>query len=186
MYSVLKRLGDLVISLSLLLLLSPLMLLTAAAVKLDSPGTALFRQLRVGKDGKLFWIYKFRTMTDGDGDTCWVNDTSRVTPLGKLLRNNFIDELPQLFNVIKGDMSLVGPRPERPFFAEIFSSQFPEYPLRHSVTPGVTGWAQINGWRGDTSIKERLECDLFYIRNRSIALDLKILFSTLFIKFPKK
>lgn len=186
MYPVLKRSGDLIVSLALLLLLSPFMLLTAVAIKLDSDGSVIFRQNRVGKNGKIFSIYKFRTMTTGDGDTHWVDDTSRVTAVGAFLRNNFIDELPQLVNVIKGDMSLVGPRPERPYFVEKFSSELPSYPLRHQVLPGITGWAQINGWRGDTSIEGRLECDLFYIENRSIALDLKILFATLFIKLNKK
>lgn len=162
------------------------MLIIAAAIKLDSKGPALFCQNRVGKGGQLFRIYKFRTMTDGEGDTDWVDDTSRVTRFGRFLRNNFIDELPQLINVVKGDMSIVGPRPERPYFVEKFSAELPDYPLRHAVLPGITGWAQVEGWRGDTSIEKRLECDLFYIKNRSMALDIKILFRTLFIKLSKK
>lgn len=182
MYPFFKRIGDLLLSIAALAILWPFMLMIAAAIKLDSKGPALFRQERVGKDGHIFKIYKFRTMTDGDGDTIWVDDTSRVTRTGRFLRNNFIDELPQLLNVIKGDMSLVGPRPERPYFVKKFSAELPEYPLRHTVLPGVTGWAQIQGWRGDTSIEKRLECDLFYIQNRSIRLDIKILFKTLFIK----
>lgn len=182
MYPLLKRTGDLIISVIALALLCPFMLVIALLIRLDSNGPALFCQNRVGKGGRLFKIYKFRTMTDGDGDTDWVDDTSRVTRFGRFLRNNFIDELPQLINVVKGDMSLVGPRPERPYFAEKFAEKLPRYPLRHSVLPGITGWAQVEGWRGDTSIEKRLECDLFYIENRSVTLDIKILFRTLFIK----
>lgn len=170
------------LSLTALMLLWPIMLIIAVAIRFDSNGPAFFCQNRVGKDGKIFKIYKFRTMTDGEGDTDWVDKTSRTTKVGKFLRDNFIDELPQLVNVVKGDMSLVGPRPERPYFAEKFTAEMPKYPLRYAVLPGITGWAQVEGWRGDTSIENRLECDLFYIENRSISLDLKILFRTLFIK----
>lgn len=182
LYPVFKRICDIIISLTSLILLCPIMLVIAVIIRLDSDGGALFCQNRVGKDGRLFRIYKFRTMTGGSGDTEWVSDSSRVTRVGKFLRDNFIDELPQLINVLKGEMSLVGPRPERPFFTEKFSAELPDYPLRHAVLPGITGWAQVNGWRGDTSIEKRLECDLFYIKNKSFFLDIKILFLTLLIK----
>ncbi|MFN8007909.1 MAG: exopolysaccharide biosynthesis polyprenyl glycosylphosphotransferase [Terriglobia bacterium] len=183
-YLILKRSFDLVISSLLLLVLMPLLLAIACGVRLSSKGPALFRQQRVGLKGKVFWMFKFRTMTHVEAlvsDTEWVPQSSgRYTPLGKLLRRTSLDELPQLFNVILGQMSLVGPRPERPFYTERFKNEVPGYLLRHYIQCGMTGWAQINGWRGNTSIQRRLEHDLYYLKNWGFGLDLKILVLTLF------
>ena len=165
-----------------LVLLSPLLLLIGAAIRLDSPGPALFRQLRVGRWERPFVILKFRTMVvDGvaRGGLLTVPDDPRVTRVGRWLRASKLDELPQLINVLKGDMSLVGPRPEQPEFVERFRDRYPEYNARHRVRSGLTGWAQINGLRGDSSIRQRVIHDLYYIENWSFALDLKILWRTL-------
>lgn len=180
---VLKRGLDSVLALLLLLVLSPLMLLIAILVKLTSRGPMFYKQERVSVDGTPFTILKFRTMfadAELDGPGWSIRGDSRVTPLGGLLRKYSLDELPQLVNVLRGDMSIVGPRPERPVFIEEFRKRVPRYMLRHKVPAGMTGWAQINGWRGDTSIDKRIEHDLYYIENWSLSLDLKIMFLTLF------
>lgn len=180
---VLKRAMDLLASLLLLIVLSPVYLVIAAAVKLSSPGPVFYRQTRMGLNGHTFEILKFRSMApDAEEDTgpVWASeDDERTTTIGKYLRRTSLDELPQLINVIKGDMSLVGPRPERPVFIEEFREHVPKYMLRHKMKAGITGWAQVNGWRGDTSIKKRIECDLYYIQNWSLSLDLKILWLTI-------
>jgi lipopolysaccharide/colanic/teichoic acid biosynthesis glycosyltransferase len=144
----------------------------------------------MGIDGRTFKMLKFRSMklnAEEESGAVWaVENDQRRTPIGKFLRSTSIDELPQLWNVLWGDMSLVGPRPERPVFVTQFRSQIPNYMLRHKVKSGITGWAQINGWRGDTSLEKRIECDLYYIRNWSAWLDLKILFLTVFKGFVNK
>jgi exopolysaccharide biosynthesis polyprenyl glycosylphosphotransferase len=179
-----KRLFDVAVSGLTLLLLSPLLLVIAAAIKLDSRGPVLFRQQRVGLDGRPFTMYKFRSMREGaekfDADArLGVRNDPRRTRIGKLLRTTSLDELPQLLNVVKGEMSLVGPRPERSSFVQEFSTAVPRYLDRHRVKTGVTGWAQVNGLRGDTSIEERVKYDLYYIENWSLAFDIKILLRTL-------
>ena len=182
-YVVLKRVFDVGVSLAVLLLLSPLYVLIALLVKLSSRGPALFVQERVGLNGRKFKMLKFRTMSHTSAtDTAvgWTQPNDpRITPLGRWLRRSNLDELPQFLNVLKGDMSIVGPRPERPVFIERFRKEIPEYRLRHYVKSGITGWAQVNGWRGDTSIPRRIAHDLYYIRNWALRLDIKILFLTL-------
>ena len=178
-----KRLLDFSVAAVSLVALSPLMLLIAALIKLSSRGPVLYGQERMSIDGSRFRIYKFRTMrldAEVSGPQWSKRGDKRVTLIGRFLRTYSLDELPQLFNVLRGDMSLVGPRPERPVFISEFRKQIPKYMLRHKVPAGMTGWAQINGWRGDTSIDKRIECDLFYIKNWSILLDLKIVWLTLF------
>ena len=181
-YLVLKRAFDLVVSLAVIVLFSPLFLLVALLIKRTSPGPVLFFQERVGLNGRKFKILKFRTMRVNarlDSETHWTTrDDQNITWLGRWLRRSNLDELPQFFNVLKGDMSIVGPRPERPFFIQRFREEIPDYMLRHYVKCGITGWAQVNGWRGDTSIRERLAHDLYYMRNWALVLDLKILFLT--------
>ena len=177
-----KRAFDVILSAVFLAVLSPLMLLVAALVKLTSPGPVLYRQERVGLDGKAFWMLKFRTMRDGaeqDGPRFAEPRDARVTAVGALLRRTSIDELPQLLNVLAGDMSMVGPRPERPVFIDKFRRHIPRYQLRHMVKAGMTGWAQIHGLRGQTSIEKRVEYDLYYIEHWSLLLDLRILARTL-------
>ena len=181
-----KRFLDIVFSLIAIILLSPIMLLVALLVKLTSRGPVLYKQERVSLDGTKFNILKFRTMrTDAEesGPGWTTKGDSRVTPLGKFLRSSSLDELPQLFNVLAGSMSMVGPRPERPVYISEFRHKFPGYMLRHKVPAGITGWAQVNGWRGDTSIDKRIEFDLYYIENWSIILDVKIIFMTVFKGF---
>lgn len=176
-----KRLFDFLLALCAILITSPLMLVIAILIKLTGRGPVLFRQERMGMDGKTFEILKFRTMdaaAEVSGVKMAIRDDPRRTPLGALLRRNSLDELPQLFNVLSGDMSLVGPRPERPVFIEEFKRQIPKYHLRHKVKSGITGWAQVNGLRGQTSIQKRIEYDLYYIENWSLLLDLKILVRT--------
>jgi lipopolysaccharide/colanic/teichoic acid biosynthesis glycosyltransferase len=160
----------------LLLLVSPIMLACAVAVKLTSPGPVFFRQVRIGIGGRPFEILKFRTMrVNEDSATQWsVTDDDRVTVVGKVLRPSHLDELPQLFNVLKGEMSLVGPRPERPHFVEQFGEQIDGYHFRHRVPVGITGWAQVNGYWGDTSIETRVRLDNRYIENWSLWRDLVI------------
>jgi Undecaprenyl-phosphate glucose phosphotransferase len=176
-----KRAFDILFSALALLILSPLMAGVALAVKLTSRGSVLYRQERMGMDGAVFHILKFRTMRVGSeegGPRMTTAEDDRRTSMGALLRRSSLDELPQLFNVLRGDMSLVGPRPERPVFIEEFKRQIPKYHLRHKVKAGITGWAQINGLRGQTSIQKRIEYDLYYIENWSLLLDLKILVRT--------
>jgi exopolysaccharide biosynthesis polyprenyl glycosylphosphotransferase len=181
-YTVMKRIFDLVASLFGVIVVSPLLLLIAILVKLSSPGPVFFCQERVGRHGKVFTMVKFRTMflsSRHESDTLWTtNGDSRVTRLGAVLRRFSLDELPQLFNVVRGDMSLVGPRPERPYFVAKFRENFQKYNMRHCCHVGITGWAQVNGLRGDTSISERLQYDLGYIRNWTFVLDLRILVRT--------
>jgi Undecaprenyl-phosphate glucose phosphotransferase len=188
--AVVKRLFDLVGSVVALILFGPLMLVIAVLVRLSSPGPILYRQERMGLDGKTFEMLKFRSMPiDAEQKTgaVWAKaGDDRATPLGKLLRKTSLDELPQFFNVLKGDMSLVGPRPERPVFVEQFRRDVPGYYLRHKTKAGITGWAQVNGWRGNTSIERRIECDLYYIQNWSLWFDVRIIFLTIFRGFIHK
>ena len=185
-----KRVTDAALSAVALVLLSPLLLTIAAAIKLTSRGPVLYAQERMGLDGRAFQMLKFRSMkVDAEvaSGAVWASAVdNRRTRLGVLLRKTSLDELPQLWNVLCGDMALVGPRPERPVFVDKFRSQIPHYMLRHKVRAGITGWAQVNGWRGNTSLDRRIECDLFYIRNWSYALDLKILTMTLWKGFVDK
>ena len=178
-----KRAFDLVATSVGLVLLSPLLLVLAALVKLTSPGPVFYAQERMGLDGRPFWIWKFRSMrvnAEASTGPIWaVQGDPRRTTVGSILRHWSIDELPQLWNVLRGDMSLVGPRPERPTFVQEFKQRLPQYMLRHKVKAGITGWAQVHGWRGNTSIRKRLEYDLYYIENWSLALDFKILWMTL-------
>jgi Undecaprenyl-phosphate glucose phosphotransferase len=180
---VLKRAFDLVGGAAALILAAPVMLAIVVALKLMSPGPVLYRQERMGVDGRRFRMLKFRTMrVDAEAQTgpVWATpDDPRRTWLGVFLRRWSLDELPQLLNVLRGEMSLVGPRPERPSFVEEFRRRVPGYMLRHKVKAGITGWAQINGWRGNTSIERRIECDLYYIERWSLAFDLLILIQTL-------
>lgn len=178
----LKRSVDVVGSLVLLLLSSPLMLMAAVGVKLSSPGPIIFKQERVGLNKKNFYMYKFRSMrVNADSATAWSRDVDpRKTRFGSFIRKFSIDELPQFVNVLKGDMSLVGPRPELPHFVAQFKQEIPLYMVKHQVRPGITGWAQVNGLRGDTSISERIRYDIFYIENWSLMLDIKILLMTVF------
>ncbi len=182
-YAIGKRVFDFVFSAAALLLLSPLIGLIALAVKLSSSGPVFFVQDRVGLSGKLFRMYKFRTMMVSDckqSDTQWtIAADPRRTRIGTWLRQTSLDELPQFLNVLKGDMSVVGPRPERPHFVQEFLNDFSQYNNRHYLKVGITGWAQVNGWRGDTSIQKRIEFDLYYLRNWSMAFDFKIIFLTL-------
>ena len=147
------------------------------------PGPVFYTQERMGLDGKAFTVYKFRSMpVDAEDDTgpVWARDDDpRATPVGRWLRRIDLDELPQFWNVLRGDMSIVGPRPERPFFVEQFKHRIPQYMLRHKVKAGITGWAQVNGWRGNTSLEKRIEYDLYYIENWSVTLDFKIMWLTL-------
>jgi Undecaprenyl-phosphate glucose phosphotransferase len=176
-----KRAFDILFSALALLIVSPLMVIVAVAVKLSSRGPVLYTQERMGMDGAVFRILKFRTMrmdSERSGPRMATAEDDRRTAVGGFLRRTSLDELPQLFNVLRGDMSLVGPRPERPVFIEEFKRQIPKYHLRHKVKSGITGWAQINGLRGQTSIQKRIEYDLYYIENWSLLLDLKILIRT--------
>lgn len=177
-----KRAADIVISALVLIILSPLLLIIALGVKLSSPGPVLFRQVRVGRGRKKFTMYKFRSMVMNDSaDTAWSTERDeRVTPFGAFIRKLSLDELPQFFNVLKGDMSVIGPRPELPYFVQRYKYEIPRYMVKHQVKPGITGWAQVHGLRGDTSIKKRIEYDIWYIENWSIFLDVKILFMTVF------
>ena len=185
-----KRAVDIVGSLCGLIAASPIMLLTAVLVKCSSPGPVIFKQERVGLHNKPFQMYKFRTMElqkPSQEQKAWtVKDDPRVTRIGKILRKTSLDELPQLFNILVGEMSLVGPRPERPLFVEKFKEEVPRYMIKHQVRPGLTGWAQINGYRGDTSIRKRIEYDIFYIENWTMGMDFKIMFLTIFKGFINK
>lgn len=177
-----KRAIDIVGSFLLIVLFSPIMLVTAIGVKVSSPGPIIFKQKRVGLNKNEFYMFKFRSMRVNDtSDTAWTrNDDDRKTRFGSFIRKFSIDELPQFFNVLKGDMSLVGPRPEIPHFVERFKEEIPLYMVKHQVRPGITGWAQVNGLRGDTSIEERIRYDIYYIENWTLLFDVQILFMTLF------
>ncbi len=187
---VIKRAMDIVGSLLGIIIVSPLLLIIAIAVKLSSPGPIIFKQERVGLHNKPFYMYKFRSMeqqTESDEKKAWtVKNDPRVTGIGKIIRKTSLDELPQLFNILKGDMSLVGPRPERPLFVEKFKEEIPRYMIKHQVRPGLTGWAQVNGYRGDTSIRKRIEYDLYYIENWTLGFDIKIILLTFITGFINK
>jgi Undecaprenyl-phosphate glucose phosphotransferase len=185
-----KRLFEFFITLLGMLLISPIIFIISILVKFSSAGPILYGQERIGLDGSRFKMWKFRSMklSDGTDDLKeWSNkENPRKTKIGSFLRKTSLDELPQLWNVLVGDMSLVGPRPEQPFFVDKFRNEIPGYMLKHKMKPGITGWAQINGWRGDTSIEKRIECDIYYIKNWTFFFDIKILFLTFFKGFINK
>jgi putative colanic acid biosynthesis UDP-glucose lipid carrier transferase len=186
----LKAAEDKCVALVILLLISPLFALIALGVKLSGPGPVFYKQTRVSWNGNEFTMYKFRTMPENaetsTGAVWSTHSESRATRFGSLLRRTSLDELPQFWNVLKGDMSIVGPRPERPEFVERFKSEIPSYMQKHKVKAGITGWAQVHGWRGDTGLRERIEHDLYYIDNWSIWLDIRIIFMTLTRGFVHK
>lgn len=185
-----KRTMDIVLGFIALILGFIPMLVIAVIIKCTSKGPVIFSQVRVGKHGREFKMFKFRSMyledPEKEKDEWTTKGDKRVTPIGRFIRKTSLDELPQLFNVLGGSMSLVGPRPERPQFVEKFREEVPRYMVKHQVRPGMTGWAQIKGYRGDTSIKKRIEYDLYYIENWSVGLDIKILFLTIFKGFINK
>lgn len=185
-----KRTMDIIGSVCGIIVASPVMLVACLFIKLTSPGPLIYKQERVGLHNKNFWMYKFRSMEvqpESAEKKAWTTKNDpRVTGVGKFMRRTSIDELPQLFNILKGDMSLVGPRPERPFFVEKFREEIPRYMVKHQVRPGLTGWAQVNGYRGDTSIRKRIEYDLYYIENWTVGFDIKIMFLTIFKGFVNK
>lgn len=186
----LKRAFDIVFSLFAIIITSPVMLLTAIGIKLTSKGPIIFKQERVGLNRRHFYMYKFRSMKvlpEGVPDTGWTTENDpRRTWFGAFLRRTSLDELPQFFNVLAGHMSVVGPRPERPYYVDQFREEVPKYMVKHHVRPGITGYAQANGLRGDTSIEERIEHDIFYIENWSILLDIKIIWKTILHGFINK
>ena len=185
-----KRVMDIVGSIVAIILALPLMLVMCILIKTTSKGPLIYKQERVGLHNKTFWMYKFRSMevqpVEQEKKSWTVKDDPRVTAVGRFMRHTSIDELPQLFNILAGQMSLVGPRPERPFFVEKFREEIPRYMVKHQVRPGLTGWAQVNGYRGDTSIRKRIDYDLYYIENWTIGLDIKILILTFFKGFINK
>ena len=180
---VFKRVTDVVLSLIIILVTSPLMFVVSLLIKATSRGSVFYSQERMGLDGKIFSMLKFRTMeiqAEKETGPVWAaKNDSRRTSIGTFLRKTSMDELPQFFNVLKGDMSIVGPRPEREFFIQQFRDKVPKYMLRHKMKAGITGWAQISGWRGNTSLEKRIECDLYYIENWSLRLDLAIMWLTI-------
>ncbi len=182
-YAIQKRIFDIILSLFFIIITSPIMIFTALAVRLSSRGPIVFRQQRVGRGKRIFTMYKFRSMRiNNESTTAWTKDSdSRKTLIGSFIRKTSIDELLQFFNVLKGDMSIVGPRPEIPFYVNQFKETIPLYMLKHQVRPGITGWAQVNGLRGDTSIEDRIKYDLWYIENWNILLDIKIIVMTPFV-----
>lgn len=181
--TVFKRVSDIFLSGLAIVITLPLMMLIALVIKLESRGPLLYRQERMGLDRDVFWMYKFRSMRPGaekqSGPVWAKEDDDRRTRVGAFLRSTSLDELPQLFNVFMGQMSLVGPRPERPVFVDEFKKSIPFYMLRLKMKAGLTGWAQVNGWRGNTSLEKRIEFDLYYIKNWSLLFDIKILFLTI-------
>ena len=183
---VLKRIFDILFSIAVLILCSPVFVALAVVVKATSAGPAFFKQKRVGMNDVVFTMYKFRSMIDQneeDSDIAWTKENdSRITSVGKFIRKTGLDELPQFWNVLVGKMSVVGPRPEREFFVEKFRKRIPHYQARHLVKPGITGLAQVNGWRGDTSIGKRVLFDIDYIENWNFFLDMKIVWLTVFGK----
>lgn len=187
---IIKRTFDILVSLVSIIIFFPIMLITAIIIKYDSPGPILFKQERVGFNKNPFNMYKFRSMgiqKETEEKVQWTTkDDPRKTKFGTFIRKTSIDELPQIFNVLMGDMSLVGPRPERPYFVDKFKEQIPKYMVKHQVRPGITGWAQVSGWRGDTSIEKRIEFDIYYIENWSFWFDIKIMFFTVFKGFINK
>ncbi len=188
--AMLKRAVDIFGAAFALLVFSPIMLLTAILIKLTAPGPLIYKQERVGLHNRSFHMFKFRSMVvqaPSEEKMKWTTKhDSRVTPVGRFIRKTSIDEMPQFLNVLRGDMSLVGPRPERPLFVEKFKEEIPRYMIKHQVRPGITGWAQVNGLRGDTSITKRIEHDLYYIENWTLGFDIKILFLTMFKGFINK
>ena len=189
-YRMIKRLMDIVGSVCALCVFAIPMLIIALVIKLDSKGPVFYCQERLGLNGKPFQCIKFRSMRlDAEIDGAqWSNgdDDPRITKVGHFIRKYRLDELPQFFLTLTGKMTLVGPRPERPFFVEKFREEIPRYMVKHQVRPGLTGWAQVNGYRGDTSIRKRIEYDLYYIENWTVGLDIKILFMTIFKGFINK
>lgn len=187
---VIKRLVDIFGTLCALLIFGIPMIIVAIIIKITSKGPIIFSQVRIGSHNREFKMYKFRSMEvqpESKEKRAWTTfNDPRVTKIGKFIRRTSIDELPQLFNVLKGDMSLIGPRPERPFFVDKFKEEIPRYMIKHQVKPGLTGWAQISGYRGDTSIRKRIEYDLYYIENWTLTFDIKILFLTIFKGFISK
>ena len=185
-----KRIVDVFGAIVAIILFSPLMLIATIGIKLTSRGPLIYKQERVGLHNRPFQMYKFRTMEvqkEEEEKKGWTTKNDpRVTPIGRILRKTSIDEMPQFFNVLKGDMSLIGPRPERPLWVEKFKEEIPRYMIKHQVRPGLTGWAQVNGYRGDTSIRKRIEYDLYYIENWTMGFDMKILFLTFFKGFVNK
>ncbi len=188
--ALLKRMVDIFGSIFCIILFSPVMLFAAVGTKLTSKGPVIYKQTRIGLHSKPFTMYKFRTMrvqTAEEEKKGWTTrGDDRVTKFGSFLRRTSIDEMPQFFNVLAGKMSLVGPRPERPQFVDKFREEIPRYMVKHQVRPGITGWAQINGYRGDTSIRKRIEHDIYYIENWSLGFDFRILFLTVFKGFINK
>lgn len=187
---VVKRVVDIIGALVAIILFSPVMLISAILIKASGDGPVIFTQERVGLHNKTFKMYKFRTMRvqdNKDEKKAWtVKDDPRVTKIGKFLRKTSLDEAPQFFNILKGDMSLVGPRPERPYFVDKYKEEIPRYMVKHQVRPGLTGWAQVNGYRGDSSIRKRIDHDIYYIENWTLGFDIKILFLTFFRGFINK
>lgn len=187
---IIKRIMDVLGSLFAILLFGIIMIGSAIAVRLSSKGPIIFKQERIGLNGKPFMMYKFRTMevqnTKEEAKGWTTRNDPRVTSVGRFLRKTSLDEMPQFFNVLFGSMSLVGPRPERPQFVEKFKEEIPRYMVKHQVRPGITGWAQVNGFRGDTSIRKRIDYDIYYIENWTIGFDIRILFATLFKGFMNK
>jgi len=187
---VIKRSTDILLSLLIVLVTSPLMLVISILIKIMSPGPILYKQDRMGLDGKIFKMLKYRTMgtqaEEKTGPTWATENDNRRTLIGAFLRKTSLDELPQFFNVLKGDMSIVGPRPERPHFIQQFRSKIPKYMLRHKMKAGITGWAQVNGWRGNTSLEKRIEYDLYYIENWKLMFDFEIMWLTFWRGFISK
>ena len=187
---VIKRSTDILLSLLIVLVTSPLMFVLSILIKIMSPGPILYKQDRMGLDGKIFKMLKYRTMgtqaEEKTGPTWATENDNRRTLIGACLRKTSLDELPQFFNVLKGDMSIVGPRPERPHFIQQFRSKIPKYMLRHKMKAGITGWAQVNGWRGNTSLEKRIEYDLYYIENWKLMFDFEIMWLTFWRGFISK
>ncbi|MFQ5964397.1 MAG: undecaprenyl-phosphate glucose phosphotransferase [Candidatus Scalinduaceae bacterium] len=188
--AIIKRSTDILLSLLIMLITSPLVLFISLLIKVTSEGPLLYKQERMGLDGKVFTMLKYRTMKiqaeEETGPVWATKNDNRRTLIGAFLRKTSMDELPQFFNVLKGDMSIVGPRPERPFFIQQFRNKIPKYMLRHKMKAGITGWAQANGWRGNTSLEKRIEYDLYYIENWSLMLDFEIMWLTVWRGFISK
>ena len=185
-----KRIIDIIFSLIGLIFFLPIFLIVSILIKLEDKGPIFYNAERLGQNGKIFKMYKFRSMIEQDDreeKTKWTTkDDPRTTKIGRIIRKISFDELPQLFNVLKGEMSLVGPRPEREQYVEKFKETIPRYMIKHQVRPGMTGWAQVNGLRGDTPIDKRIQYDLWYIENWTLLLDIKILIMTIFVGFYNK
>lgn len=181
-YDMIRSCFDFFISLILLVIAVPICFFACIAISIETHGNPIYTQERVGLNGRRFKIYKLRSMfadAEKNGPKWASENDERITKIGRLIRKIRIDELPQLINILKGDMSFIGPRPERPFFVEKFKEEIPKYMIKHQVRPGITGWAQANGLRGDTSIRKRIEYDIFYIENWSLTLDIKIVILTI-------